>query len=1040
MRFGQEHIGALVQERYSLVTQQRARVLGPAYRALDRELQIESYVRLFVRWPDETSLQDGLQAWIDWGQLARTEPRLPWGPTPIAIGRDPRGGFLACPWIDGWPIEAEWSADREATLADVVGLLMRSLDALLQLHGAGLIHGALRPSQVIVTDQGTITILRPGLDLFVAASVRSDRDRWALTKAARAQFWAPETVAHLEGNGSFPTAAADVFGFGRIMLVALEGLPKDLGTPRDKLRAVAQRCLRARPEDRPSLDELMRSVDSSVQRHRRPPGAPGPQDPPHLAPSRRAPPTPAKVLQRRARRPVTVPPVAPPTTPPRSSTPPPAMPAAVDADVPNAGDTLQMEPIDWTPANGDAGPIEETSDPSDQTLLLDPHEREALASRPRTAESPPLNADPAVVEPRRPPPVVSDPAEQPPQARSPGHLDGPDPANRHLREWAEVESFARYGLTDLAIERAKAILHHDPTFEPARELLQQLGADAGPATPAPGKRFIKGGIPGDDDQTVLAPIEALRPRTKLPSFDIEAPSDRRDSEPTPSWADQAKDETLLGGLVDEPLVGAAESDVDARSLEGAPAEEPAHEEPHRPDEPRRAEERANDEPRRADEPPAALDENVQFTVYRPPHLLSGRWSDVLFFAHLSDRRPEAPPDQPDPVAKVQTMASAMLGEAVHDFKTGTADAQAAIPREGTLTVIPSVEDVTFNPPQASFEWNEDVHMCQFRAKSTATGRTLRGGMSVYYGPLLVGEVALALKVETQGPMAMPAANVMDTGRRYRNIFASYSRKDLDVVRSFEAFARSLGDRYLLDLLDIRSGEVWSDRLEEMIRSADIFQLFWSSNAMASTHVLDEVEYAIALRQDIRPVFWERPLPQDPARNLPPADLARFHFQFLSNVPRSMSGRVADVPGPHLIPPNQPPTAAITPDRALPPLAESPALDIDAHPSAPNDPFGVGQTRAMEALPGAKRSPPRAESPASDWGDDDEDTGEAFPVVQPPSHASFGVNGPMGTAGSSGADRVLPPRPSAVSSLQAVLIAFGLALLIVSTLMLIFFSL
>ena len=40
------------------------------------------------------------------------------------------------------------------------------------------------------------------------------------------------------------------------------------------------------------------------------------------------------------------------------------------------------------------------------------------------------------------------------------------------------------------------------------------------------------------------------------------------------------------------------------------------------------------------------DENVQFTVYRPRAIRPGLWYPMLAFAHLAERRPDAPPEEP----------------------------------------------------------------------------------------------------------------------------------------------------------------------------------------------------------------------------------------------------------------------------------------------------------------------------------------------------------------------------------------------------------
>ena len=66
------------------------------------------------------------------------------------------------------------------------------------------------------------------------------------------------------------------------------------------------------------------------------------------------------------------------------------------------------------------------------------------------------------------------------------------------------------------------------------------------------------------------------------------------------------------------------------------------------------------------------------------------------------------------------------------------------------------------------------------------------------------------------------------------------------------------------------------------RECDVFQLYWSSNSMTSDLVSNEWHFALALNRPgfIRPVYWERPRPVLPERNLPPPELNRLHFSYL----------------------------------------------------------------------------------------------------------------------------------------------------------------
>jgi hypothetical protein len=274
-----------------------------------------------------------------------------------------------------------------------------------------------------------------------------------------------------------------------------------------------------------------------------------------------------------------------------------------------------------------------------------------------------------------------------------------------------------------------------------------------------------------------------------------------------------------------------------------------------------------------------IDENVQFTVYAPSKVRPTRWYSLLAFAHLAERRTDSDSAEPDPIAEVQRQARQVLGEQASEFKSMTQDSRLEVPREGQLTFVPQVAGVEFNPPSRHFSWTEMVHREEFRfcAETNMNSRVARGALRVYLGTLILAEVNLTIRVDSHGRESDLAPEVSQA-RPYRYIFASYSRLDLGVVEEFETYARGLGDRYLRDLITLRTGEIWSDRLRELIDRADVFQLFWSWNALRSQFVRSELEHALSLKRPhfIRPVYWESPFPERPG--LPPDELRRLHFE------------------------------------------------------------------------------------------------------------------------------------------------------------------
>lgn len=289
-------------------------------------------------------------------------------------------------------------------------------------------------------------------------------------------------------------------------------------------------------------------------------------------------------------------------------------------------------------------------------------------------------------------------------------------------------------------------------------------------------------------------------------------------------------------------------------------------------------------------------EDVQFTVYRPRTVRPLEWAPLLAFAHLGELPLGADP-QDDPIRQVEQRARAILGDRVQAYTSMTQDSTVAVPDEAEITFVLHLPDFRVKGPRRTFLWINAVHLEEFQIQAGAplNGQTARGSLAVYHGSILLARVQIAIRVDAQAPQRIPMNETPATATPFRKIFASYSHKDTPIVLQFERFVEALGDRYLRDVRELRAGEIWSERLCEFIREADVFQLFWSRNAMESSFVEREWRYALALQrpQFIRPTYWEEPMPKAPG--LPPEELGRIHFHPLGSA--SPSDKLSDTPEP-----------------------------------------------------------------------------------------------------------------------------------------------
>ena len=182
-----------------------------------------------------------------------------------------------CDLIEGGNLQQRVDQDGPLNRAEVLPLARRLADALNVIHERGLVHGDVKPANVMIRDNG-----RPVLMDFGAASEPA---------APGTAVGSPIVMAPELFDDQPASAASDMYALGVLLFFALTGrypvtadslgelsdkhraeTSVDFGTLPRSLRSLIERCLAQQPASRPSAESLLvelRKVAEAPARHRR---------------------------------------------------------------------------------------------------------------------------------------------------------------------------------------------------------------------------------------------------------------------------------------------------------------------------------------------------------------------------------------------------------------------------------------------------------------------------------------------------------------------------------------------------------------------------------------------------------------------------------------------------------------------------------------------------------------------------------------------------------------------------------------------------
>jgi hypothetical protein len=237
----------------------------------------------------------------------------------------------------------------------------------------------------------------------------------------------------------------------------------------------------------------------------------------------------------------------------------------------------------------------------------------------------------------------------------------------------------------------------------------------------------------------------------------------------------------------------------------------------------------------------------------------------MAFAHIESMA--------DAVREVAAGYQAMMGG---KQSSGTASSTVEVSKGTLLTLVPRVDGISFTPAEQVITWDgQPWYSATFLFQTPVTlNADLSGRVLVYNGPLILGEIPVTMTlIQSDAGKALDKAEHL---KKFDPIFASYSHRDTPVMQYFKRARENIGQKMLVDVYDLRSGEHWAQRLLDMIDESAVFQLFWSKHAAESQYCRQEWEHALKFlpqrERFIQPVWWEEPMPK------PPPELQDLHFQ------------------------------------------------------------------------------------------------------------------------------------------------------------------
>src|SRR5215475_5202507 len=168
----------------------------------------------------------------------------------IDVGADPRGSsFLAVEFVPGRPL-SRYLEEFHAPVHERLKIFVRICEAVEYLHCNHIVHGDIKPGNVMIKPDGTPKLLDFGAARLI------DPGHGRSSPGLSRLIMTPEYASPEQMAGLGPSMAGDVYSLGCVLRDMLERI-----TPELDMAAIRDRCLSHSPTNRyPSAQEIAADV------------------------------------------------------------------------------------------------------------------------------------------------------------------------------------------------------------------------------------------------------------------------------------------------------------------------------------------------------------------------------------------------------------------------------------------------------------------------------------------------------------------------------------------------------------------------------------------------------------------------------------------------------------------------------------------------------------------------------------------------------------------------------------------------------------